>query len=96
MVIDKSTDLKNLYECIKNTFIVDTNIDLTDSLGKITNTTIRDNVIRAVAPIRLLNHKTAERLSDYATSSSLKTIIDSIETGDWAKYLLSPYLRSQG
>lgn len=27
VVIDKSTDLKNLYECIKNTFIVDTNID---------------------------------------------------------------------
>lgn len=96
VVIDKSTDLKNLYECIKNTFIVDTNIDLTDSLGKITNTTIRDNVIRAVAPIRLLNHKTAERLSDYATSSSLKTIIDSIETGDWGKVFTQSISKKSG
>lgn len=96
VVKDRSSDLNNLYECINNTFIVGSNSDMTGSLGKIKNTTIRDNVIRAVAPIILLNHETVEKLSDYATISSLKTIIDSIETEDFGKVFTQSISKKSG
>lgn len=96
VIRDKSSDLKNLYECIKNTFVIDADFIMADGLEKIKNTTIRDNAIRAIIPIIFYNHKTIEKLSDLATGSSLKTIVNSIESGELSRVFTESISSSSG
>ena len=96
VVKDKSYDLKNLYDCINNTIISNEEYKVFDSIKKIVNSTIRDNVIRAIAPILFFNHTTIERLSDYSTGSSLKIIVSSIESGDWGQVFKKSITKKSG
>ncbi len=96
VVKDKSSDLKNLYECINNIFITNTGFKATDNLEKIENSTIRDNVIRAIAPILFLNHISIVKLSDFVTGSSLKTIVSSMESGDWGQVFTKSVTEKSG
>lgn len=93
---DKSSDLKKLYDCIRNTFIIDADYKILDTLEKIENITIRDNAIRAMMPIVFYKNKTVEKLSRLVTGGSLKTIVNSIESGDFSCIFTDSISNSSG
>lgn len=51
VISKKSSDLRYLYECFKDIFIIENTTKIVDCISEIKNTTIRDNAIRNILPL---------------------------------------------
>ena len=83
VISKKSSDLRYLYECFKDIFIIENTTKIVDCISEIKNTTIRDNAIRNILPLVFFINKNINGISNFVTSESLKFIVETIETNEF-------------